>query len=192
MRIVAGQWRGREIVSAKGTTTRPTSDRVREALFSSLTSVLGSWDGVRILDLFAGSGALGLEALSRGAEHALFVEQDRHALAALRANVERCGADDRTTILAGDSFKLAGRGLMVQPVSLLLLDPPYRIDKAKVRGLIDTLLATGALAEDSVVVWEHASSDQADWPPELRVHACRVYGSTAVDIAIVAGNEGEL
>src|SRR3546814_13983274 len=86
MRIIAGQWRGRSIDAPKGDTTRPTADRTREALFSMLTSRLGSFEGLAVADLFAGSGALGLEALSRGAASCIFVEQDRAALDALHAN----------------------------------------------------------------------------------------------------------
>lgn len=189
MRIIAGECRGREIVSAKGTTTRPTSDRVREALFSSLTSLMGTWEGVRVLDPFAGSGALGLEALSRGAESAVFVEQDRKALDALRANIERCGLAGRSTVAAGDAFRVLDRRGLAHRVSLLLLDPPYRIDKAKVRGLVETLVERGALAEGAVVVWEHASADDVSLPDGLRLHASRIYGSTAIDIAIVAHEE---
>src|SRR3546814_3746586 len=91
MRIIAGQWRGRSIDAPKGDTTRPTADRTREALFSMLTSRLGSFEGLAVADLFAGSGALGLEALSRGSASCIFVEQDRAALDALHANAERLG-----------------------------------------------------------------------------------------------------
>jgi tRNA1(Val) A37 N6-methylase TrmN6 len=87
MRIVAGEWRGRKLVAPKGEATRPTADRARETLFNMLNSRLGSFEDLRIADLFAGSGALGLEALSRGAAHVLFVEQDRAALDAIRANI---------------------------------------------------------------------------------------------------------
>ena len=87
MRIIAGEWRGRPLVAPKGDTTRPTADRTREALFSMLASRLGSFEGLAVADLFAGSGALGLEALSRGAASCLFVEQDKPALDALRANI---------------------------------------------------------------------------------------------------------
>lgn len=189
VRIIAGQWRGREIVTAKGTTTRPTADRVREALFSSLTSLLGTWDDVRVLDPFAGSGALGLEALSRGAAHVVFVEQDRGALLALRANIERCGAAQVCTVVPGDAFRVAHRAFPGGPVSLLLLDPPYRIDKAKVRGLAESLIERGALVTGGVIVWEHASADAVDLPVSSTLYTGRTYGSTAIEIAIVTGSE---
>ncbi|MGL4541172.1 MAG: RsmD family RNA methyltransferase, partial [Polymorphobacter sp.] len=92
MRIIAGKWRGRALASPPGEATRPTADRVREALFSMLTSRLGSYEGLRVLDGFAGTGALGLEALSRGAAHATFVERDAAAVKALRGNIEKLGA----------------------------------------------------------------------------------------------------
>ncbi|MFZ5794795.1 MAG: RsmD family RNA methyltransferase, partial [Pseudomonadota bacterium] len=91
MRIIAGKWRGRPIVAPKGDATRPTADRVREALFSMLASRLGSFEDLAVADLFAGSGALGLEALSRGAASCIFVEQDKAALDALRTNITKLG-----------------------------------------------------------------------------------------------------
>ena len=100
MRIVAGEWRGRRLVAPRGDATRPTADRTREALFSMLTSRLGSFEDLAVADLFAGSGALGLEALSRGAANCLFVEQDGAALAALRANITALDARDRAAVEA--------------------------------------------------------------------------------------------
>lgn len=120
MRIIAGQWRGRPLVAPKGDVTRPTADRTREALFSMLTSRLGSFEGITVADLFAGSGALGLEALSRGAASCIFVEHDKPAVDALRANGEKLGlrADVRqTSALALGSAPL--------PLDLILMDPPY-------------------------------------------------------------------
>src|SRR5688572_32039594 len=112
MRIIAGQWRGRRLHTAPGIATRPTADRVRETLFSMLASRIGSFEGLRVADLYAGSGALGLEALSRGAAHSTFVEIDRAALKAIEANVAALGADSRiavratsaATLPAGDPF----------------------------------------------------------------------------------------
>ncbi|MDO8916019.1 MAG: RsmD family RNA methyltransferase, partial [Coriobacteriia bacterium] len=104
MRIVGGAWRGRPLVSPSGPTTRPTSDRVREALFDALGARLGSdLGGGAVLDLFAGTGALGLEALSRGASSAVFVENDRAALVALRRNIETLGAGPRAVVVPGDA-----------------------------------------------------------------------------------------
>ncbi|MBQ1499249.1 MAG: 16S rRNA (guanine(966)-N(2))-methyltransferase RsmD [Sphingomonas sp.] len=121
MRIVAGEWRGRPLVAPKGDTTRPTADRTREALFSMLASRLGSFEELAVADLFAGSGALGLEALSRGAASCLFVEQDRAALDALRANIAKLGAR-AAEVRAGSVLSL---GPARTPLDLILMDPPY-------------------------------------------------------------------
>jgi 16S rRNA (guanine966-N2)-methyltransferase len=121
MRIIAGAWRGRPIVAPKGDATRPTADRTREALFSMLASRLGSFEDLAVADLFAGSGALGLEALSRGAASCLFVEQDKPALDALKANIAKLGAkgaDVRAT-------SVLALGPAPKPLDLILMDPPY-------------------------------------------------------------------
>lgn len=121
MRVVAGSLRGRAIVAPEGQATRPTTDRVREALFNALASA-GGIDGTRVLDLFAGSGALGIEALSRGASHCTFVERDRMAVEAIRRNVENLGLGDRTALVVGD---VLSRLPALPPADLVLADPPY-------------------------------------------------------------------
>ena len=121
MRIIAGAWRARPIEAPPGQATRPTADRVRETLFNMLASRLGSFEDLRIADLFAGSGALGLEALSRGAASATFVERDTAAAAAIRRNVERLGAADRAQILPGSALALPHS----RPFDLIFADPPY-------------------------------------------------------------------
>ena len=120
MRVIAGQWRGRPLLAPKGDATRPTADRTREALFSMLTARLGSFEELSVGDFFAGSGALGIEALSRGAASCLFVEQDRAALDALRANLDRLGA--RADVRATSVLAL---GPARAPLDLILMDPPY-------------------------------------------------------------------
>ena len=122
MRIIAGEWRGRKLVAPKGDFTRPTADRTRETLFSMLASRLGSFEGLSVLDLFAGSGALGLEALSRGAGHCLFVEQEAEAIKAIRANIDTFDARSRTQVQQGSVMSL---GPAKAPHDLILLDPPY-------------------------------------------------------------------
>lgn len=121
MRIIAGEWRGRALLAPKGDTTRPTADRTRETLFSMLVSRLGSFEGLTVGDFFAGSGALGLEALSRGAASCVFVEQDKAALDVLRANAEKLGLA-RPDIRATSVLAL---GPVPAPLDLLLMDPPY-------------------------------------------------------------------
>jgi 16S rRNA (guanine966-N2)-methyltransferase len=122
MRVVGGSARGRRLQAPQGRTVRPTSDRAREAIFNSLTS-LGVLEGAAVLDLFAGTGALGIEALSRGAASATFVERDRDAVVAIRSNLDSLGFDGR--ILTGDALVHAGR---VGPVDVVFVDPPYAFD----------------------------------------------------------------
>jgi 16S rRNA (guanine966-N2)-methyltransferase len=121
VRIISGLYRGRPIIAPKGDTTRPTADRTREALFSMLTSRLGSFEDLRVLDLFAGSGALGLEALSRGAASCTFVEQDSAALDCLRINIAKLGAKG-ADVRAQSVMAL---GPAPAAYDLILLDPPY-------------------------------------------------------------------
>jgi 16S rRNA (guanine966-N2)-methyltransferase len=122
MRIISGQWRSRPLVAPKGDTTRPTADRTRETLFSMLTSRLGSFEDLRVLDLFAGSGALGLEALSRGAAHCTFVEQDALALDALAKNIDKLGARDQSDVRKSSVLSL---GTAIKAADIVLMDPPY-------------------------------------------------------------------
>lgn len=153
MRIIAGQWRGRPLVAPRGDATRPTADRTREALFSMLTSRLGSFAGLRVADLFAGSGALGLEALSRGAAHCTFVEHDAAALDALRANIAKLGA-------AGAEVRaqsVMALGPAPAPYDLLLLDPPYASGAGSVA--LDRLLRLGWLAPGALASVETSKSE---------------------------------
>ena len=120
MRIISGQWRGRPLAAPKGLQTRPTADRTRETLFSMLVSRLGSFEELRVADLYAGSGALGLEALSRGAGHCTFVENDRAAVDAIRANAASLGATG-VEVMAMSAARLPP----AQPFHLILADPPY-------------------------------------------------------------------
>lgn len=121
MRIIAGEWRGRKLVAPAGERTRPTADRTRETLFSMLASRLGHFDELRVADLYAGSGALGLEALSRGAGHSTFVETDRAALLAIESNVAAFGAASRAAIrnMSADNLPKS------HPFDLIFADPPY-------------------------------------------------------------------
>lgn len=162
MRVVAGSHRGRPIVAPEGKATRPTTDRVREAAFNALVS-LGAIDDAVVADLFAGSGALGIEALSRGARSCTFIERDRDALRAVRANVDTLGLGDRSTVIASDVF--AGISTL-RDVDLVVADPPYGFDAwERLLAALEPILAA-----DAVVVLE---SDRpvvlpAGWD-ELRV-----------------------
>ncbi|MCL4672703.1 MAG: 16S rRNA (guanine(966)-N(2))-methyltransferase RsmD [Sphingomonadaceae bacterium] len=154
MRIVAGEWRGRKLVAPKGEATRPTADRTRETLFNMLASRLGSFEDLRVVDLFAGSGALGLEALSRGAAHCQFVEQDAEALKAIRANIATLGARDITDVRAGSVMALAS---VQQPLDLILLDPPYGTGAGAVA--LDRLLRLGWIGSGTWMALETGADE---------------------------------
>lgn len=154
MRIIAGEWRGRKLTAPKGESTRPTADRTRETLFSMLTSRLGSFEGLSVLDLFAGSGALGLEALSRGAAHCLFVEQDKAALDAIRVNIGSFGCRSRATVSAGSVMSLSPAK---EPHDLILLDPPYGTGAASVA--LDRMLRLGWIGPATWIAVETGSDE---------------------------------
>ncbi len=160
MRIVAGAWRGRRLVAPPGSATRPTADRVRQALFDSLLHAPWGgrtlFEGAQVLDAFAGTGALGLEALSRGAARATFFESDGAAMAALRANIAACRAGAACTVLAADATLPPPAPA---PCRLVFLDPPYR------RGLaartLDALRGQGWIERGGLLVIETAREEQA-------------------------------
>jgi 16S rRNA (guanine966-N2)-methyltransferase len=182
-RVVAGVAGGRRLVVPDGEVTRPTSDRVREAMFSTLTSLLGSLDGLMVLDLYAGSGALGLEALSRGAAHCTFVEHDRRALAALRRNVASTGLDE-VEILATDvgrALRDRSMGGASGQVDLVLADPPYALSADALVAVLRALLERGWLAGDAVLVVERPARETPPmWPDDLAVLSHRRYGETVL------------
>lgn len=155
MRIIAGEWRGRKLVAPKNDNTRPTADRTRETLFSMLASRVGSFDGLIVADFFAGSGALGLEALSRGAEQCLFVEQDRDALDALRRNLSSLGAAPRADVRASSVMSL---GPAQRRFDLLLFDAPYGTGAANVA--LDKLNRLGWIGPESLISIETGDKEE--------------------------------
>ena len=177
MRIVAGAWRGRVLAAPSGTVTRPTADRVRQALFDTLLHA--PWagrdcvDGAVVLDAFAGTGAMGLEALSRGAARVVFVEQDRAALAALRTNIAACRAGDRCQVLAMDARRVPAG----DAASLVFLDPPYGL------GLIEVALArlraVGRIAPRALVVAETGRDEAA---LEVEALVARTHGAARMTV----------
>jgi len=175
MRVIAGHWRGRPLVAPKGDATRPTADRTREALFSMLTSRLGSFDGLAVADLFAGSGALGLEALSRGAASCLFVEQDKAALDALRANVAKLGATG-ADIRAQSVLAL---GPARAPLDLVMMDPPYATGAGNVA--LDKLARLGWIGPGSWVSLETARDEEVA-APGFAIDASRVRGKARLTL----------
>ena len=187
MRIVAGDFKGRIICAPEGTDTRPTTDRVREALFSSLFSMRGSLEGAVVLDAFAGTGALGLEALSRGAARAVFCECNAKAARILKENVAVCGLDVRRAhVMVCDVMK-ACPGLASFTFDLLFFDPPYRFAAAEVLDLLGKLEQQGALAQDAIIVYEHALSDKGSVEDAVQsagfcMRGAKNYGKTAVSV----------
>ncbi len=174
MRIIAGQWRGRVLVAPKGDATRPTADRTREALFSMLVSRLGSLEGLSVADLFAGSGALGLEALSRGAADCLFVEQDGAALDSLRANASKLGI--RPEIRAQSVLTL---GPAPKPLDLILMDPPYGTGAGSVA--LDKLGRLGWISEATLISIETAR-DEAVEVKDFEVDVTRIHGKARITL----------
>lgn len=155
MRIIAGQWRARKLQAPTGEVTRPTADRTRETLFSMLVSRLGSLEGLSVADLFAGSGALGLEALSRGAASCVFVEQDPAAIRALRANIAALRAQAECDVRAGSVLAL---GPAKAPLDLILLDPPYNTGAGSVA--LDKLARLGWIGDATWISLETAADEE--------------------------------
>ena len=175
MRIIAGEWRGRPLVAPKGETTRPTADRMREALFSMLTSRVGSFDDLAVADLFAGSGALGLEALSRGAASCLFVEQYKAALDALKANIAKLGAKGADV----RASSVMGLGPAPKPLDVILMDPPYGTGAGAVA--LDKLARLGWTGPATWISIETAKDDT----PEIAgftADATRVHGKARLTL----------
>ncbi|WP_298304422.1 16S rRNA (guanine(966)-N(2))-methyltransferase RsmD [uncultured Erythrobacter sp.] len=178
MRIIAGEWRGRKLTAPKGDSTRPTADRMRETLFSMLTSRLGSFDDLRVADLFAGSGALGLEALSRGAAHCLFVEQERPALDAIRANISALDARASSTVEAGS---VMGLRVARETYDLIMLDPPYRTGAGEVA--LDRLLRLDWIDDATWIALETAFDEEPDIKG-LQIEASRKVGKGRLTLLV--------
>jgi 16S rRNA (guanine966-N2)-methyltransferase len=180
MRITGGTLRSRALKAPKGQATRPTTDRVREALFGILTSA-GALEGARVLDLYAGTGALALEALSRGASTAVLVESAREALTALRANVTALGLEDRARVVAGDVAKAIRRLPDAGPFDLVFADPPWAmVDEGHGAAVLSALARSAGIATDGRVVLEHsARTAPFDVDGLVRLET-RKYGDTAL------------
>lgn len=175
MRIIAGQWRGRPLVAPAGDATRPTADRTRETLFSMLTSRLGSFEGLAVGDFFAGSGALGFEALSRGAETCIFVERDRDAIAAVKSNAARLGID-RPDIRQGDVLAL---GRAPAALDVIFMDPPYATGAGEVA--LDKLLRLGWIGPSTWVSVETGKTEDIS-VKGFESDAARVVGKAKLHI----------
>jgi 16S rRNA (guanine966-N2)-methyltransferase len=182
MRIIAGRFKGSGIEAPKGLSTRPTSDKARQALFNVLEhgAPAVDFEGARVLDLFAGSGALGLEALSRGARFCLFIDEDASARAAIRRNVEALGLTGATKIWRRDATKLGEAGTLSR-FDLVFCDPPYG------KGLGERALAAavqgGWIGKEAVAVLEERAGIETSWPAQFKEIDRRRYGDTEIAIA---------
>ena len=188
MRIIAGKFRGKTLLSPRDETIRPTADRVREAIFNILASRLGpNLDGYRVLDLFAGTGALGLEALSRGASNVVFVDMGAEARGLIRDHIEAFGAGGVTKLLRRDATDLGAAGSM-RPFDLVFLDPPYG------EGLGEKALAAAAagnwLAPQAIIVFEEGRGVTLNLPPGFTVEDRREYGAAAIHFVSIADQAG--
>jgi 16S rRNA (guanine966-N2)-methyltransferase len=178
MRIVAGKYRGKQLASPSDDSIRPTSDRARESIFNILGSRLGPvLDGKRVLDLFAGTGALGLEALSRGAAHVTFVDTGAEARGLIRDHIEAFGAAGITKLLRRDATALGTPGTFGQ-FDLVFLDPPYSQGLGE-KALVE-LAANGWLAPEATIVWEESSDAEITVPDGFTLEDTREYGAAAV------------
>lgn len=185
MRIVGGMWRGRALLAPEGRGTRPTTDRTRESIASMVLSAFDlDLSGVAVLDAFAGSGAIGLELLSRGARSCTFVERDRRASGMVRGNIEALGVSSaQACVQVGDVLSLAERGLVQgDPFGLVVLDPPYAMGAQQVSRLVCDLAAAGQLAPRAVVLYEHASDAGGLRLPRAELLRSRSHGATAVTL----------
>jgi 16S rRNA (guanine966-N2)-methyltransferase len=181
-RVIAGQARGRRLQTPAGRTTRPTGDRVREALFSAAGSILGSFEGARVLDLYAGSGAVGLEALSRGASHALLVEAEGRPAQAIRANIGVVALDGGQ-LVQDRVERLLARGLPAgdEPYDVVFADPPYALPGPELTGVLAALATRGWLAPGALAIVERASrSEPLRWPGGFSPLRSRKYGEATL------------
>ena len=190
MRIIAGRWKGRALVAPPGLATRPTSDRARQAIFDQLWHA--PWAGravvenATVLDGFAGTGAMGLEALSRGAARAFFMEQDRAALAALRTNITVCKAGDACRVIAGD---VTAPPVAAAPCTLVFLDPPS--GKGLVPRALAALLAKGWIAPGALIIAETGRDEETVMPPGFEVISTRDHGAARLSALRAAAHCGD-
>jgi 16S rRNA (guanine(966)-N(2))-methyltransferase RsmD len=180
LRVIAGSARGRKLHPPAGNRVRPTADRVKEALFSSLVSRFGSFDGLVVLDLFAGSGGLGIEALSRGAAKAVFVDSHPESITLARKNLLLTGFADAATLVMMDAGKALQRFATERKIyDIIFIDPPYKEIELTQR-VLNMLADHGLLAPDGMAVFETESSFELTPPDSFHVTSRKVYGDTAL------------
>ncbi len=180
MRIISGSARGRQLVSFSGTDIRPTPDRVREAIFSILTSRFGSFTDLNVLELFAGSGAQSLEALSRGAKASIMVDSGIVATKTITENIQRCKFESKTNFLRKDVFTALPQLVTVAPFDLILLDPPY--NQKLIPKAIKEIERLNLLAENGIICAESAKDEEFSDFGTLELIENRIYGSTRIHL----------
>ncbi|WP_267892563.1 MULTISPECIES: 16S rRNA (guanine(966)-N(2))-methyltransferase RsmD [unclassified Streptomyces] len=175
-RVIAGTAGGRRLAVPPGNGTRPTSDRAREGLFSTWQALQGTLDGTRVLDLYAGSGAVGLEALSRGSAHTLLVEADARAARTIRENVRAVGLPG-AEVRAGKAAQIIRQGRPSTPYDLVFLDPPYAVGDDDLREILLTLRSEGWLTDEALVTVERSTrGGEFGWPEGFEPLRSRRYG----------------
>ncbi|MBP5313804.1 MAG: RsmD family RNA methyltransferase [Eggerthellaceae bacterium] len=190
MRVIAGQFKGRQLKSPSGLNTRPTTDRVKESLMSALCSQLGGFEKRVVLDAFAGSGALGIETLSRGAKKCFFFENNGASFKTLSANLSVCKLDKSPDAVAFKVDVMRGIYLLRENIDLVLFDPPYAMEVVEVFKLIDALIDHDRLNKGAVISYEHASAandgvdDAIGQREELFLASRRLFGDTVIDILV--------
>lgn len=181
MRIVGGRNRGRALLAPKGQATRPTSDRTRESVFNILSARLeGGFQDLTVVDLFAGTGALGLEALSRGAAQAVLIDNDRDAIKIIDENVQALGEADKVSLHKRDATRLGGLPFGVSQAGLVFLDPPYGQDL--IAPALKSLVDHNWLLKEALCIVEMAAKEDFECPPSFEQLDQRKYGKAAIHI----------
>lgn len=179
MRIIGGEYGGRKLIPPKGDKIRPTTDRMRETIFNILGHSPVSLKGARVLDVFAGTGALGLEALSRGAAHATFFDKDPTALALVKKNIAVIGAEDKTTIkciIVPDVPRYPA------PYDIIFIDPPYNL--TVINDTLDSLRKNEYFASDHLIIIERSSTNSLIYPDYFDIYKEKTYGDSHVSFLI--------
>lgn len=189
MRVVAGERKGMPLKAIAGDTTRPTTDKVKESIFNMIGPF---FDGGIAVDLFAGSGGLGIEALSRGADRAIFIEKDSRAFQTLQENIKKCRYEDVSELFRADAMR-AAKALLKRDIVIdyLFVDPPYH--KSEYYHLVDALVQEGKMADDAIILCEHAR--EVTLPESygpFKLTRQETYGSTIISIYRNVGEEGEM
>ncbi|MGN0301725.1 MAG: 16S rRNA (guanine(966)-N(2))-methyltransferase RsmD [Anaerotardibacter sp.] len=185
MRVISGEYRGRQLKALKGNNTRPTTDRVKESLMSSIVSTLDGFEGLVVLDAFAGSGALGIESLSRGSSFVVFCEINREAHKTVTENLSLVKADRRSYKLLKENVLLLPFGILDRTYDLVFLDPPYAFEAQEVISFIKAIDKEGCFSETVLICYEHAKKDMqvvshAVEEEGYTVFSQKKYGDTAI------------